>query len=111
MNRITHIGAPSSSMHSQQGDKHESIETASRSELTVATSQTRARAGLYIERPGTRSHANFLTQYIDQHMRWPRAPHRKDRQRQRATRAYIDADMLPDVLADALRLHPVDRKI
>jgi hypothetical protein len=58
-----------------------------------------------------RPQAGFLTQYVDQHFPWPRAPLRKERQRQSATRAYIVADMLPDLLAETLRLRPVDRKL
>ncbi|MGV8997383.1 MAG: hypothetical protein ACOH12_10600 [Parvibaculaceae bacterium] len=84
---------------------------APRTELVAPVASPRANAGLHIDQPQYRPLAGFLTQYIDQHMRWPRAPHRKDRQRQRAASAYLDADMLPDVLFDALRLHPVDRKI
>lgn len=55
--------------------------------------------------------AGFLAQYVDQHFPWPRAPLRKERQRQRATQAYITADMLPDLLAETLRLRPIDRKL
>jgi hypothetical protein len=110
INRINRIGAPACSMQSHGGDKQESLQT-TRSELVNDAPQLRARAGLQIEYPRSRPHANFLAQYIDQHIRWPRAPHRKDHQRQRATRAYIDADMLPDILANALRLRPVDKKV
>jgi len=54
--------------------------------------------------------AGFVAQYVDQHYPWPRSPSRKDARRQRATRAYIDADMLPDLLAETLRLRTVDDK-
>ncbi|MES1989934.1 MAG: hypothetical protein V4441_03155 [Pseudomonadota bacterium] len=80
-------------------------------EVLAPATQSRSRAGLHIEQAQCRPAAGFLTQYIDQHVRWPRAPHRKDRQRQRAESAYLDADMLPDILADVLRIHPVDKKI
>jgi hypothetical protein len=79
-------------------------------EVLAPEPMQRSQAGLHVEASHYRPSANFLAQYIDQHSRWPRAPHRKDRQRQRATSAYLNADMLPDILADALRLHPVDRK-
>jgi hypothetical protein len=55
--------------------------------------------------------ASFLAQYVDQHFPWPRAPLRKEKLRQRATRAYIAADMLPDLLAETLRLRPLDCKL
>jgi len=84
---------------------------APRTEVLAPAPQPRANAGLHVDELHCRPAAGFLTQYIDQHVRWPRAPHRKDRQRQRAASAYLDADMLPDVLADVLRLHPVDKKI
>ncbi len=54
--------------------------------------------------------AAFLAQYVDQSFPWARSPLRKDRKRQRATSAYITADMLPDLLAETLRLRMVDRK-
>ncbi len=54
--------------------------------------------------------AAFLAQYVDQHYPFARSPQRKDRKRQRATSAYITADMLPDLLAETLRLRIVDRK-
>jgi len=110
MTKILRIGAPTPSMTSHQDGKHESVK-APRSELAITAPQARAQAGLHVEIPRPRTQANFLAQFIDQHTRWPRAPHRKDRKRERASRAYIDADMLPEVLAEALRLHPVDKKI
>jgi hypothetical protein len=79
--------------------------------VVETTTNSRSHAGLHMERPQCRAPAHFLAQYIDQHFRWPRAPHRKVRQRQRATTAYITADMLPDLLAETLRLRPVDKKI
>ena len=110
MTRIFRISAPTSSLLSHQGGKREPVKAAS-SEIVVTAPQTRSHAGLHVETPRPRTQANFLAQFIDQHTRWPRAPHRKDRKRERASRAYIDADMLPEVLAEALRLHPVDKKI
>lgn len=79
-------------------------------EVLAPLHRERSHAGLHVEASHCRPSANFMAQYIDQHARWPRAPHRKDRQRQRASSAYLNADMLPDVLADALRLHPIDKK-
>lgn len=55
--------------------------------------------------------AGFLAQYIDQLFPWARSSPRKDAKRQRATRAYITADMLPDLLAETLRLRTIDRKL
>ncbi|WP_325405750.1 hypothetical protein [Parvibaculum sp.] len=52
----------------------------------------------------------FLAQYVDQHMFRPRSAPRKSERRQRATRAYIHADMLPDLLAETLRLRTVDKR-
>lgn len=110
MDTIRRIGSTSLSLSPRQGEKHVGT-TATEIELTSAQSQPRASACLHLEQLRSRPAANFLAQYIDQHMRWPRAPHRKDRQRQRATHAYISADMLPDLLAETLRLRPIDKKI
>ena len=110
MTKILRISAPTSSRPSHKDGKQESVK-APGSEMVITTPPARSRAGLHVETPRPRTQANFLAQFIDQHTRWPRAPHRKDRKRERASRAYIDADMLPEVLADALRLHPVDKKI
>ncbi len=55
--------------------------------------------------------AGFLAQYVDQLFPWGRSAARKDGRRQRATRAYITADMLPDLLAETLRLRTIDRKL
>lgn len=55
--------------------------------------------------------AGFLAQYVDQLFPWARSAARKDGRRQRATRAYITADMLPDLLAETLRLRTIDRKL
>ncbi len=71
----------------------------------------RSDAALGTTATGFRPVAGFLAQYVDQHFPWPRAPLRKERQRQRATQAYITADMLPDLLAETLRLRPIDRKL
>ncbi|MGB3811154.1 MAG: hypothetical protein WA943_13765 [Parvibaculum sp.] len=81
-----------------------------------ATNATQAQpphtnAGLGSTSASFRPVASFLAQYVDQHFPWPRAPHRKDRQRQRATSAYITADMLPDLLAETLRMRPIDQKL
>lgn len=62
-------------------------------------------------RANPRINAGFLAQYVDQHWPWPRAPFRKEKLRQRATSAYIAAGTLPDLLAETLRLHPVDRRL
>jgi len=110
MTRIFRINAPASSLPSYQGGKREFVK-APGSEMVVTTPRTRSHAGLHVETPQPRTQASFLAQFTNQHTRWPRAPHRKDRKRERASRAYINADMLPEVLADALRLHPVDKKI
>lgn len=59
----------------------------------------------------TRPVAGFLAQYVDQHWHWPYSPSRKQEKRQRATTAYIDADMLPDILVEALRLPRLERKL
>ncbi|WP_339829981.1 hypothetical protein [uncultured Parvibaculum sp.] len=59
----------------------------------------------------TRPVAGFLAQYVDQHWHWPYSPARKQEKRQRATTAYIDADMLPDMLTEALRLPKLERKL
>lgn len=71
----------------------------------------RSNAALGGTNASVRPSASFLAQYVDQHFPWPRAPLRKERQRQRATEAYITADMLPDLLAETLRLRPLDRKL
>jgi len=59
----------------------------------------------------TRPVAAFLAQYVDQHARWPYSPTRKQEKRTRAASAYIDADLLPDMLIDALRLPKLERKL
>jgi hypothetical protein len=58
-----------------------------------------------------RSVAPFIAQYVDQHFPWPRSPNRKEARRRRANDAYVQADMLPDILAQTLRLRTVDRKL
>ncbi len=110
MDTIRRIGSTDLSLSPRQGEKRVGT-TAPEIKLVSVKSQPRASAGLHLEQPRTRPAANFLAQYIDQHMRWPRAPHRKDRQRQRATHAYINADMLPDLLAETLRLRSIDKNI
>lgn len=60
---------------------------------------------------GFRPAAGFLAQYVDQLFPWGRSAIRKDGKRQRATRAYITADMLPDLLAETLRLRTIDRHL
>lgn len=59
----------------------------------------------------TRPVAAFLAQYIDQHWSWPRSSARKEEIRRQATHAYIGADMLPDLLAEALRGGRHQRKL
>jgi len=59
----------------------------------------------------TRPVAGFLAQYVDQHWHWPYLPSRKQEKRRRAAMAYIDADTLPDSLAEALRLPRLERKL
>tara|TARA_R110000868_G_scaffold33623_3_gene121948 strand:+ start:202 stop:537 length:336 start_codon:yes stop_codon:yes gene_type:complete len=111
MTGIRRIGSTDLTLSSPARDKRTNAPAAASKEVTVTAPQPRASAGLRLEQPHYRPAANFLTQYIDQHFRWPRAPHRKDRQRQRATSAYLTADMLPDLLAETLRLRPIDKKI
>lgn len=55
--------------------------------------------------------AAFLAQYVDQHWNWSRSPARKEEQRRRATGAYIEADMLPDLLAETFRSGHHERKL
>ncbi|MDO8288198.1 MAG: hypothetical protein Q7T44_03165 [Parvibaculum sp.] len=110
MTNIRRIGSTELTLSTQSRESRARTH-APRAEIIAPVTQPRANAGLHIEQPQCRPAAGFLTQYIDQHFRWPRAPHRKDRQRQRATSAYLNADMLPDMLADVLRLHPIDKKI
>jgi hypothetical protein len=71
----------------------------------------RSSAGLGGTSQSFRPAAGFLAQYVDQHYAWPRSPLRKVSQRQRATRAYIVADMLQDLLAETRRARPVDEDI
>lgn len=80
-------------------------------ENAAGSSGRRSNAALDETKMSVRPSAGFLAQYVDQHFPWPRAPLRKERQRQRATQAYITADMLPDLLAETLRLRPLDRKL
>lgn len=80
-------------------------------EAAPSPAQPRASAALGGTNANFRPAAGFLAQYVDQHFPWPRAPLRKERIRQRATRAYIAADMLPELLAETLRMRPVDRKL
>lgn len=110
MTNIRRIGSTELTLSTQSRESRARLH-APRTEVLAPVTQPRANAGLHIDELHCRPAAGFLTQYIDQHVRWPRAPHRKDRQRQRATHAYLNADMLPDVLADALRLSPIDKKI
>lgn len=55
--------------------------------------------------------AAFLAQYVDQHWNWGRSPSQKSEKRQLATSAYIEADMLPDLLAETLRPGHHERKL
>ncbi|MDO8420997.1 MAG: hypothetical protein Q7S99_02440 [Parvibaculum sp.] len=112
MTSIRRIGSTDLTLSSPTRDKRTAAPAAALSkEIVVTVNPPRASAGLRLEQPHYRPAASFLTQYIDQHFRWPRAPHRKERQRQRATGAYLTADMLPDLLAETLRLRPIDKKI
>tara|TARA_R110002124_G_scaffold5415_4_gene34672 strand:+ start:1141 stop:1476 length:336 start_codon:yes stop_codon:yes gene_type:complete len=111
MTSIRRIGSTDLTLSSPSRDKRTDASAPSSKDVVVTVAQPRASAGLRLEQPHYRPAANFLTQYIDQHFRWPRAPHRKERQRQRATGAYLTADMLPDLLAETLRLRPIDEKI
>lgn len=71
-----------------------------------------SRAGLgRVPLAATRPVAAFLAQYVDQHARWPYSPARKQEKRARAASAYVDADLLPDILVDALRLPKLERKL
>ncbi|MFN4354179.1 hypothetical protein [Parvibaculum sp.] len=47
--------------------------------------------------------ATFLAQYVDQQGNLKTSSFQKSEKRQRATSAYIEADMLPDLLAETLR--------
>ncbi len=110
MENIRRIGSTQSlSSHRARGGR--SANASSEIETTAAPAQARAAAALGGTGASFRPAAGFLAQYVDQHFPWPRAPLRKERQRQRATRAYITADMLPDLLAETLRLRPIDRKL
>lgn len=51
----------------------------------------------------TRPLATFLAQYVDQQGKLKTSSFQKSEKRQRATSAYIEADMLPDLLAETLR--------
>lgn len=73
--------------------------------------QGQARAPRERSTTGFRPAAGFLTQYVDQHFPWARSPFRKEGKRQRAASAYLAADMLPDVLADALRIRTIDKDL
>lgn len=53
----------------------------------------------------TRPVASFLAQYVDQLGNLGRPQYRKEERRQQATAAYIEADMLPELLAETLRPH------
>jgi hypothetical protein len=74
-------------------------------------SPPRASAGLGGTSRSFRPAAGFLAQYVDQHYAWPHAPQRKVSERRRATRAYIIADMLQDLLAETRRPRPTDEKL
>lgn len=111
MTSIRRIGSTDLTLSSPTRDKRNAAPATPSKDVVVTAAQPRASAGLRLEQPHFRPAANFLAQYIDQHFRWPRAPHRKERQRQRATGAYLTADMLPDLLAETLRLRPIDKKI
>jgi hypothetical protein len=109
MENIRRIGSTQASQAPRARDGRAVV--ASSNVETASPAQPRATAALGETGTNFRPAASFLAQYVDQHFPWPRAPLRKERQRQRATRAYIMADMLPDLLAETLRLRPVDRKL
>ncbi|MEN6544097.1 hypothetical protein [Parvibaculum sp.] len=102
------------------------IGTSAQSRSTGTKEASRAQSQQGVEAPAAPSRASmsgtrapqsfrpvaaFLAQYVDQSFPWARSPQRKDRKRRRATSAYITADMLPDLLAETLRLRTVDRKL
>jgi hypothetical protein len=109
MENIRRIGSTQQSQAPRARDSRAVV--ASPNVQAASSAQPRATAALGETSANFRPAASFLAQYVDQHFPWPRAPLRKERQRQRATRAYIMADMLPDLLAETLRLRPVDRKL
>jgi hypothetical protein len=70
----------------------------------MPASETASIAGLgQPQLTSTRPLATFLAQYVDQHGKLKTSPFQKSEKRQRATSAYIEADMLPDLLAESLR--------
>jgi hypothetical protein len=71
--------------------------------VPVTPSDSRAKTALGRPDISARPVAAFLAQYIDQHWAWPRNASRKEETRRTATAAYIEADMLPDLLAETLR--------
>jgi hypothetical protein len=71
--------------------------------VPAAPSDPQAKAALGRPDLSARPVAAFLAQYIDQHWSWPRNANRKEETRRAATAAYIEADMLPDLLAETLR--------
>lgn len=83
------------------------LEPAPLPETASAASAGLGRPDLTTIRPA----AAFLAQYIDQHWNWGRSPARKEEQRRHATGAYIQADMLPDLLAETLRPGHHERKL
>jgi hypothetical protein len=110
MNGIRRIGSVSHSSSARTRDA-EPARASSQTASAEARTSPRSNAGLGGASQSFRPAAGFLAQYVDQHFPWPRAPFRKERQRQRATRAYIVADMLQDLLAETRRARPVDRKL
>ncbi|MCE9648590.1 MAG: hypothetical protein K8R18_03095 [Parvibaculum sp.] len=107
MESIRRIGSIQQSPARRRDERIDAAAGTPEAERRPAAARTEASARTIVN---ARPQAGFLTQYVDQHFPWPRAPLRKERQRQRATRAYIVADMLPDLLAETLRLRSVDRK-
>jgi hypothetical protein len=105
--RIGSVSHSSSAQRRSEGSNRLAPETVS----PEPKSSSRANAGLGGIATGFRPSAGFLAQYVDQHHSWPRAPLRKVSERQRATRAYIVADMLQDLLAETRRPRPTDEKL
>lgn len=109
MTAIRRIGSISHSPSpSREGER---ARAASPGAPAEAKNAPRSGAGLGGTNQSFRPVAGFLAQYVDQHHAWPRSPLRKVSQRQRATRAYIVADMLQDLLAETRRPRPVDEDL
>lgn len=95
--RRTEITLPTPRRHEEPG-RTRRIDPA-----PAAPSESQAKAALGRSDISARPVAAFLAQYIDQHWAWPRNARHKEETRHTATAAYIEADMLPDLLAQTLR--------